>query len=52
MLGGEITFKKLKKGSLGGSVGWVSALSLSHGPRVLGLNPTSGSLLGGEPVSP
>ena len=36
----------------GGSVGEVSALSSGHDPEVLGLSPTSGSLLSGECDSP
>ena len=39
-------------GHLCGSVSWVAAFSTGHNPRVLGSNPTSGSLLSEEPASP
>ena len=32
--------------------GWVSAFGLGHDPGILGLSPTSSSLLGGETASP
>ena len=37
---------------LDGSVGWASAFGSGCDHAVLGLNPTSGSLLSGEPASP
>lgn len=36
---------KTNPGCLGASVGWVSDLNLGHDLRVLGLSPTTGSLL-------
>ena len=40
------------RGHLGGSVSEASAFSSGHDLRVLGLSPSSGSLLSGESASP
>ena len=51
---GVVTIKKLKKKNRGTWVAlrWLSAFGSGHDPRVLGLSPASGYLLGGESASP
>ena len=44
--------KEIPQGHLGCSACWASAFSSGHDPRILGLSPTLGSLLGWESASP
>ena len=46
---GKSALKMKKWGCLGGSVG-VSAFASGHDLKVVGLNPTLGSILSGEPA--
>jgi len=49
---GDPSFKRPVSGAPGWLSGWASAFGSGHGPGVLGLSPTLGSLLGGRSASP